>query len=172
MFAYDSDESQAQRFAGELEDELGINVEAVNNLEAPVRQSDVCITCTPSKQFLLKREFVSPGTFIAAVGADSPEKQELDPSLIRGNKLVVDLLEQCAELGELHHALNAGVVAMADVHAELGEVIAGVKPGRTSSEEIIIFDSTCMALQDVVAAAAVYEKALSMDRGTLIDFAE
>jgi alanine dehydrogenase len=172
VFAYDSDESQAQRFASELAEELRIDVEAVNDLEASVRQSDMCITCTPAKQFFLKREFVSPGTFIAAVGADSPEKQDLEPSLMRGNKIVVDLLEQCAEFGELHHALDAGVVTVADVHAELGEVVAGVKPGRTSSEEIIIFDSTGMALQDVVAAATVYEKALSLGKGTLVNFAE
>ena len=170
VFAYDSDEAQARRFASELAYELQIDVEAVNKLEASVSQSDICITCTPAKRFFLKREFVSPGTFIAAVGADSPEKQELDPSLMRGNKIVVDLLEQCASIGELHHALEAGVVTEADVHAELGEVIAGVKPGRTSSEEIIIFDSTGTALQDVVAAAAVYEKALSLGKGLLVNF--
>jgi ornithine cyclodeaminase/alanine dehydrogenase len=172
VFAYDSDEAQSRRFARELAGELRIDVEAISELESAVRQSDICITCTPSKQFFLKREFVSPGTFIAAVGADNPEKQELEPTLMRGNKVVVDLLEQCASIGELHHALDARVVTVADVHAELGEVVAGVKPGRTSSEEIIIFDSTGMALQDVVAAAAVYEKALSLGRGTLVNFAE
>ncbi|HEX8492562.1 MAG TPA: ornithine cyclodeaminase family protein [Pyrinomonadaceae bacterium] len=171
VFAYDSDEAQAQRYAVELADELHIDVEAVNDLQSSVRQSDVCITCTPAKQHFLKRDFVSPGTFIAAVGADNPEKQELEPSLMSGNKIVVDLLAQCAEFGELHHALAAHAVAEADVHAELGEVVAGVKPGRTSSEEIIIFDSTGMALQDVVAAAAVYEKALSLGCGTLVNFA-
>lgn len=172
VFAYDSDEAQAQRFAVELADELQIDVKAVNDLESSVRQCDVCITCTPAKQHFLKRDFVSPGTFIAAVGADNPEKQELDPSLMRGNKIVVDLIGQCAEIGELHHALDASVVVEADVHAELGEVVAGVKPGRTSSEEIIIFDSTGMALQDVVAAATVYEKALRLGCGTLVNFAQ
>ena len=172
VFAYDNDEAQARRFAVELQDELRIDVEAVNALETSVRQSDICITCTPSKQFFLKREFVSPGTFVAAVGADSPEKQELEPSLMRGNKIVVDLLEQCVSIGELHHALDAGVVVEADVHAELCEVVAGMKPGRTSAEEITIFDSTGMALQEVVAAAAVYEKALSLGCGTFVNFAE
>lgn len=172
VFAFDSDDAQAQSFASELAEELRIKVEAVRELENAVRQSDICITCTPSKQFFLKSDFVVPGTFIAAVGADSPEKQEIEPSLMRDNKVVVDILEQCASIGELHHALDAGVFTKKNVHAELGEVIAGVKPGRTSSEEIIIFDSTGMALQDVVAAALVYQKAVSMGKGTRIDFAE
>lgn len=172
VFAFDSDDAQAQSFARELAEELRIKVEAVRELENAVRQSDICITCTPSKQFFLKSDFVVPGTFIAAVGADSPEKQEIEPSLMRDNKVVVDILEQCASIGELHHALDAGVFTKKNVHAELGEVIAGVKPGRTSSEEIIIFDSTGMALQDVVAAALVYQKAVSMGKGTRIDFAE
>jgi alanine dehydrogenase len=172
VFAYDADESQARRFADELAEELRIDVRPVSELESAVRQSDICVTCTPSRQPFLKRDFVTPGTFIAAVGADSPEKQELDPSLLRGNKVVVDILEQCASIGELHHALDAGLITIEAVHAELGEVVAGVKPGRTSPEEVIIFDSTGMALQDVVAAAAVYEKALASGKGTLINLAE
>ena len=171
VWAYDRDQAQAQRFASELAEELRIDIEAVSDLEASVRQSDICITCTPSKQPFLKRDFVAPGTFIAAVGADSSEKQELEPTLLSDNKIVVDILEQCATIGELHHALDAGLITREDVYAELGEVIAGVKPGRTSSDEIIIFDSTGMALQDVVTAAAVYEKALSKGVGSLINFA-
>ena len=88
------------------------------------------------------------------------------------HKIVVDILEQCASIGELHHALAAGLVTKEAVHAELGEVIAGIKPGRISPEEVIIFDSTGMALQDVVAAAVVYQKAVGLEKGTLIDFAE
>jgi alanine dehydrogenase len=172
VFAYDADEAQARRFADELSEELRISVEAVRELEHAVRQSDICVTCTPSRQPLLMRDFVAPGTFVAAVGADSPEKQELEPSLLRGNKVVVDILEQCASIGELHHAIDAGVMTTEAVHAELGEVVAGVKSGRTSPKEVVVFDSTGMALQDVVAAAAVYEKALASGKGTLINFAE
>jgi ornithine cyclodeaminase/alanine dehydrogenase len=116
--------------------------------------------------------FVAPGTFIAAVGADNSEKQELEPALLGRNRVVVDVLEQGATIGELHHALDAGVITRDDVYGELGEVIAGLKSGRTSSDEIIIFDSTGMALQDVVTAAAVYEKAVKEGTGTLINFAQ
>jgi alanine dehydrogenase len=91
---------------------------------------------------------------------------------MRGNKIVVDILEQCATIGELHHALDAGVLTRAHVHAELCEVVAGRKAGRASAEEVIIFDSTGMALQDVVSAAVVYEKAISKGSGRLLNFAE
>ena len=171
VFAYDLDQDLAQKFATELAGESGIEIEVVSDLRTAVRQSDVCVTCTPSKQPFFKSDFVAPGTFIAAVGADNPEKQELEAGLLCQSKIVVDLLEQCATIGELHHALHAGVVSREEVHAELGEVIAGVRPCRTSSDEIIVFDSTGMALQDVVTAAAVYEKAISQGAGSLIKFA-
>ena len=169
-WAYDRDQAQAQRFASELGAELRIDIDVVDDLKTAVRQSDVCVTCTPSKQPFLREDFVAPGTFIAAIGADNPEKQELEPTLLGRNKLVADVLEQCATIGELHHALEAGLLTSEDVYAELGEVIAGYKSGRTSSDEIIIFDSTGMALQDVVTAAAVYEKAVRAGSGTRIDF--
>ena len=169
--AYDRDEAQARSLARELAEELRIEVETVSDLEQAVRQSDVLVTCTPSKRGYLKRELVSPGTFVAAVGADSPEKQELEPALLAQSKIVADITEQCATIGELHHALEAGVVTRENVHAELGEVVAGVKAGRTSPAEVIVFDSTGMALQDVVAAAAVYEKAVQLGQGTLLNFA-
>lgn len=171
-FAYDLDAARAEKFASELSEELRIEIETVRDLGQAVNRSDICITCTPSTQFFLNQEYVAPGTFVGAVGADSPEKQELEPVLLSENKLVVDILEQCASIGELHHALAAGLITKQDVHAELGDVIAGTRPGRTSSDEIIIFDSTGMALQDVIAAAAVYEKAVSKGVSKLIDFAE
>ena len=169
-WAYDRDQAQAQRFASELGAELRIDIDVVDDLKTAVRQSDVCVTCTPSKQPFLREGFIAPGTFIAAIGADNPEKQELEPTLLGRNKLVVDVLEQCATIGELHHALEAGLLTSEDVYAELGEVIAGYKSGRTSSDEIIIFDSTGVALQDVATAAAVYEKAVRAGSGTRIDF--
>ncbi len=171
-YAYDIDESQARRFADELSEETGIEVKAVSDLAGAVAESDICVTCTPSKRYFLNREYVSPGTFIAAVGADNEEKQEIDPALMRASKVVVDLLEQCATIGDLHHAIEQGLVTKADVHAELGEVIAGRKAGRTSDEEIIIFDSTGMALQDVAAAAIVYERAIAAGMGIVLNTGE
>jgi ornithine cyclodeaminase/alanine dehydrogenase-like protein (mu-crystallin family) len=117
------------------------------------------------------RSDVRSGTFVAAVGADNPRKQELDSGLMASGKIVVDILEQCAAIGDLHHALEAGAVTKGDVYAELGEIIVGRKPGRTSEEEVIIFDSTGTALQDVAAAAVVYERALRAGRGVKLNLA-
>jgi alanine dehydrogenase len=165
VFAYDKSKEQALSFAKALAAELAIPVTVVSDLSNAVQKSDICITCTTSREPLLGPQDVAPGTFVAAVGADNPEKQELQPELIARSKLVADLLEQCAVIGDLHHALDAGVISLADVHAELGEVVAGRKPGRESNSEIIIFDSTGMALQDVAAGAAVYEKATRLGVG-------
>lgn len=170
VFAYDLDHGQAEQFASELSCETAAKVTAVSDLEKAVRQSDIIVTCTPSKQFFLKEVWVRPGTFIAAVGADSEDKQELESTLLSRSKVVVDIVEQAASIGELHHSIESNLMTKADVHAELGEVVAGLKPGRSSSDEIIIFDSTGMALQDVIVAAAVYERAVRNELGQLIDF--
>jgi len=164
-YAYDKDAAAARSCAAELSAELGIDVTAVTDHADAVRASDVCVTCTPSRRPFLLREHVGPGTFVAAVGADSPDKQELDPALLAAGVVVPDVLEQCASIGELHHAIEAGAVTREGVHAELAEVVTGRKPGRRSPEEITIFDSTGTALEDVAAAAVVYEKAIAAGIG-------
>jgi alanine dehydrogenase len=171
VYAYDSEREAARRFAEELSSDTGVEVKAVGDLSEAVLQSDVCVTCTPSKRAILGREHVAPGAFIAAVGADNEDKRELDADLMASGKIVVDIMEQCATIGELHHALEEGVISRSDVHSELAEVIGGRKAGRTDREEIIIFDSTGTALQDVAAAAAVYEKALKHGAGISVNFA-
>jgi ornithine cyclodeaminase/alanine dehydrogenase len=112
---------------------------------------------------------VRPGTFIAAVGADDHGKQELDPLLVARAKLVVDSLTQCVEIGELQHAIARSLIAPEQVHTELGDVVSGVRPGRTAKEEITIFDSTGTALQDLAAAIAVEQRALAVGAGRVID---
>ena len=154
-FAYDIVDERASEFVHECSATLGIPVQATKDLNHAIEQSDVCVTCTSSRQGFLNCQRIRPGTFIAAVGADNPDKQELMPELMASAKIVVDILEQCARSGDLHHAIRAGAVSRSDLHAELGEVVAGKKPGRASQEETIIFDSTGMALQDVAAAALV-----------------
>ena len=123
------------------------------------------MTCTPAREAFVAASDVVPGTFIAAVGADAHGKQELEPTLLASSTLVVDVLDQCADIGELQHALAAGLMKLEDVHAELGEVVAGRRPGRTRMDEITIFDSSGTALQDVAASIAVYERARATGRG-------
>lgn len=171
VHAFDIASEQTQSFARELSDELNIDIIVASDLSRALGQSDICVTCTPSKEYFLKREDVRAGTFIVAVGADNEEKQELDPGLLPGTKLVTDLTDQCAAIGELRHALDQGLMTREQVYAQLGEIIAGDKPGRTSEDEIIVFDSTGRALQDVASAAIIYERAVATGRGTKIDFA-
>ena len=171
VFAYDSNPQRAEQLAERLSSELGITVRAVPDLRKAVLESDVCVTCTTSRKPLLTRQDVPAGLFLAGVGADHPEKQELDAALMAECKVVADLVAQCQQIGDLHHAIEAGTMQPADVHAELGEIVAGCKPGRISAEETIIFDSTGMALQDVAAAAATYEKALAAGWTSTIDLA-
>lgn len=161
-----NDPVEADAYASEMSRELGITVTPSNDLTESLAQSDVCVTCTPSHKPFIRRSAVRPGTFIAAVGADSPDKQELDSDLTAQSKVIADIRDQVIAVGETHHAIQAGLVSASHVHAELGEIITGKKCARTSRDEVIIFDSTGTALQDVAAAAAVYERAVAVGRGT------
>ena len=170
VFAFDQNERVSTEYAERMGQELSIRVEATRDLARAVGQSDIVVTCTPSKRPFLRKEFIRPGTFVAAIGADSPDKWELEPTLLQGTKVVVDILEQCAIAGELHHALEMGIIAKEDVHGEIGQIVAGKKPGRESDDEIIVYDSTGTALQDTAAAVICYEKALSSQKGRYISF--
>ena len=165
VFAVDIDARRAERLAEDLSD-LDIAIDPVADPRAALSESDICVTCTTSTRPFLRRADLPPGMFVAAVGADSEGKQELDADLVASSVLVVDLLESCAAIGELHHALEAGLMKREDVHAELGEVVTGRKAGRSTDEEIVVFDSTGSALQDVVTAQLAYEKALAAGAGT------
>jgi alanine dehydrogenase len=167
VYVYDSNLLAAERFSHELAPTLGLEITPTAEPGSPLRQSDVCVTCTTSRRAFIRDEDVPPGLFIAAVGADSPDKQELDPTILTRARLVVDSLAQCATIGELHHALEVGMNGLPLEAAELAKVVVGAKPGRQSPEEVTVFDSTGIALEDVAAAAAVYERAIDTDRGQL-----
>jgi ornithine cyclodeaminase/alanine dehydrogenase-like protein (mu-crystallin family) len=161
---------QAAGLAARVAAETGVPVAAVEDLGKALREADVIVTCTPARRPLVAFEDVRAGAFVAGVGADNPAKHELDPRLLAKSRVVVDSLEQAATIGDLHHALEAGALRREDVHAELWEVVAGRKPGRVSAEEIVVFDSTGVALEDVAAAALVYERAMASQAGRRVSF--
>ena len=169
VFAVDIDARRAQGLAECLSD-LDIAVDPVLDARPALAKSDICVTCTTSTVPFLRRADLPPGMFVAAVGADSEGKQELEADLVASTTLVVDLVESCAAIGELHHALEANRMRREDVHAELGDVVTGRKAGRTTDDEIVVFDSTGSALQDVVTAGLAYEKALAAGAGTRFHF--
>jgi alanine dehydrogenase len=149
---------------------LKIEVESVTELARAARASDVVVTCTPAKRWFLGREHIGPGTFVAAIGADSPDKQEIEPELLAHASVVCDLLEQCAQVGDLHHAIAAGLMTRENIRGELGAVIVEKAPKRTRDDETIIYDSTGTALQDVAVCAAVYERAKLARHGSSFSF--
>jgi ornithine cyclodeaminase/alanine dehydrogenase-like protein (mu-crystallin family) len=112
----------------------------------------------------------SAATPIAAVGSDSPDKQEIEPALLAQSSVVPDLLNHAAHVGDLHQAIAAGLMQTGQIRGELGAVIAGLAPRRTDDDEVIIFDSTGTALQDAAAVATVYEQALNLGRGQSFAF--
>jgi ornithine cyclodeaminase/alanine dehydrogenase-like protein (mu-crystallin family) len=163
---YDRDRSAAERLARTLGPELGLDIEvAGDEIFDRVRTSDIVVTCTSSRAPFLRAEHVGAGAFVAAIGADREDKQELDVALLAAGRVVVDALEQCATIGELHHALDAGVMTRADVGAKLADVVAGRAAGRVASGQITIFDSTGTGLQDVAAAALAFERAVASGHG-------
>ncbi len=164
------DANRAEKFAARMREKLKIDVQAQQDFAAAVRTSDIVVTCTPAKRWFLGRDMVSPGTFVAGIGADSPDKQELDPALLAQASVVTDLTQQSAHVGDLHHAIAAGLMKATDVRGELGEVLIGKVASRRDDREIIVFDATGTALQDVAAAIAVYETAVATGRGTPFPF--
>jgi ornithine cyclodeaminase/alanine dehydrogenase-like protein (mu-crystallin family) len=171
VLAWDADASQLAAFCAQMSAELRIPVRAARAPGDAAARADVCVTATPARKFYLARDRVPAGAFVAAVGADNPEKQEIDPQLFAHSSVVVDHLEQCATIGDLHHALAAGVVSRESVHAELWEIVAGQKPGRTSRDEITLFDSTGIALEDTAVAVLAFERACASGGGTDLEIA-
>lgn len=124
-----------------------------------VRGAQVVITCTASRQPLVEAEWLAPGAHVTALGADGSHKQELSPDVLgRADLLAVDSRDQCARIGELHHALAAGSVGV-DKAVELGEIVARARPGRTSASQLTVCDLTGVGVQDAAAASLVVERA-------------
>jgi ornithine cyclodeaminase/alanine dehydrogenase len=159
VYAFDIDSSVSLRLAAQLSRELPIDIKAIRRLPDAIRSSDIVVTCTPATEFFVHKEDVVPGTFIAAVGADDSQKNEIDPALLASAKVVADSLQQVCSIGDTHHAITAGLMQKEDIYADLSEIVTGRKPGRTGDDEITIFDSTGVAIEDAAAATIVYEKA-------------
>jgi ornithine cyclodeaminase len=153
VVAWSPDRSHLDAYCREMRAD-GFGVSAASDPRAVCEAADVLVTATPSREPLVRAEWLRPGQHVTALGSDSPGKQELDAAcLARADLLVVDRLTQCAAFGELRHALDAGLFRADRVHAELGEIVAGVKPGRTRPEQITIADLTGVGFQDTAIAS-------------------
>jgi alanine dehydrogenase len=169
ILAIDTRPGIAEEFSVLARSACDADASVASSLAAAARASDIIVTTTASQSAFLDIDDVSPGVFIAAVGADNEHKQEIAPALLRAAAVVVDDLEQCARFGDLHHARAAGVMRREDVRASLDQIVAGAKPGRLDDDEIIVFDSTGLAIEDVAAAALVYERATATDVDSMLN---
>jgi ectoine utilization protein EutC len=156
VLAWSPRASSVEKYCADLRAE-GVDAAAAASPEEVCRRADLLITATPSRAALVHGDWLREGTHVTALGSDSPGKQELSPDCLdRADVLVVDRFAQCAAFGELKHALDAGLLTRHDVHAELGEVAAGRKPGRTNEREITIADLTGVGFQDTAIASAAF----------------
>ncbi len=170
VIAYGRSELKAIAYAKEMEERHGVQVLPAKTVEQAVRGSDVVVTVTPSKEPLVRAEWVLPGMHITAVGSDGPDKQELDVGVLaKADKVVADRLDQCLRLGEIHHAVEAGVLTRDRVYAELGAIVTGSKPGRERDEEITVADLTGVGVQDAAVANVVVDEALRRGLGKVLD---
>jgi alanine dehydrogenase len=167
--AFDVDAGKTRSFASKMRDVLPF--EAARSLREATLDADVIVTCTTSRSPFLDISDVSSSAFIAAVGADSPGKSEVAPALMGKAVIVTDVTAQCAVMGDLHHAVEAGAMAPEQVRAELGDLVVGAKRGRANDDEIVIFDSTGTAIQDVASAAIAHERACERGIGTIVELA-
>jgi ornithine cyclodeaminase len=152
ILAWSPDRAHLEAYCRDMRAE-GFTIDAVSGPHA-VTAADLIVTCTPARAPLVLAEWLRAGQHVTAVGSDSPGKQELEAGcLTRADRLVVDRLTQCAAFGELRHALDAGLFRPDRVHAELGEIVAGIKPGRTSPSELTIADLTGVGFQDTAIAS-------------------
>jgi alanine dehydrogenase len=165
---YDVVASQAEGLATRYGDGLSCPV-AASVAEATLG-ADLIVTCTGGGAFVLDREHVAPGTFVAAVGVDNPYKREIHPRLMGAARVVVDDLAQCSAGGDLHHAIEAGTMTSADVHADLASVVVG-RHAPIAPDAIVVFDSTGVALEDAAAADLIHERARALGLGVVLRLA-
>lgn len=159
---YDHKPANVERYLRDMKPGIQADIAPANTVEEAVRGSQVVITATTTRQPLVRADWVESGTHITAMGSDDPTKQELDAEVLRRADLIVaDSLSQCLRLGEIHHGVESGAIREQDVAGELGEVILGKIPGRTSESQITICDLTGVGVQDAAIASLAY-RALSI----------
>ena len=167
VWVYDVFRASAEKVVADLQNE-NYSIRVAESAEQASDGADVIVTATSSFQAIVMNEWIKPGTHINAIGTDTRGKQELDPLIFGRAAVFVDNLEQCCYLGECQHAVDAGILSRQSIRAELGELINRSKPGRTSPEEITIFDTTGVAIQDLATAGYALQEAKKRGLGLRI----
>jgi ornithine cyclodeaminase len=164
------DLGKAKTVAAELTIRLGITVTAEADPEIAVADADIVVTTTPSEIPILKAEWLQPGQHVTAMGSDAEHKNEIDPAAIaKVDVYVADSLKQTRRLGELHHAVKAGLISPDAEFSELGQVIAGIRPGRENAGQITLADLTGTGIQDTAIATLAFARADAAGAGTAFE---
>lgn len=167
LIVYGIEPEGVEHYAAEMTEELGVELVISDSHEEVFRQSQFVVTTTPSRKPFAKAEWLSPGMHITAMGADGEHKQELFSDVLgKADRIVCDRKSQCFHLGELHHALNDGVITKDSDVTEIGELTAGSRTGRQNDQEITICDLTGVGVQDTAIAVLTYQKAIERGLGT------
>jgi len=166
---YDIDERASKGFA-EFSSRVveGLKVEVCETPKRAVEGADVVTTTTPSREPIVMDEWIGKGVHLNCIGADAPGKEEIDPRILLRAKVVVDDVEQAVHGGEINVPIAKGLFKREQIYGELGEIVAGLKKGRESADEITVFTSTGLAIQDAVTAKLAYDKALVRGLGMRI----
>ena len=163
---FDQNWNASLKYVDEMGAKLGINIRPAETIQEAT-EADIVVTTTPSRKPVVKKQHIKPGTHINAIGADAKGKQELEADLLKNAKIIVDDIEQASHSGEINVPLSEGVIKIEDIYGTLGEVVANMKKGRENNEEITIFDSTGLAIEDITCAKLVYNKAREKELPTL-----
>jgi alanine dehydrogenase len=163
----DKNPSQCQLLKNEMK---GSGVDIIPCGIRETCKADIITTTTPVRKPIIKNEWVEDGAHINAIGADAPGKQELEGKILQRAKIVIDSWEQAHHSGEINVPLSSGEITEANIYGELGEIISRKKKGRVDDDEITLFDSTGLAIQDVAVAALAYKKAMKNGVGMKLVF--
>lgn len=168
---FDLDRVRAATFARDIESEFGSRAVVVESARQAVEGSDLVVAVTTSRETVVRGEWFEPGMHVSGVGANAPAKRELDGMAFARSKVVVDFTEQALqEAGDLQEAVRTGAITVEHIHAELGDVLTGRKGGRANDEEITLFKSVGVAVEDIATASFVYERALAAGIGRSLEF--
>ncbi|MHC2483954.1 ectoine utilization protein EutC [Rhizobium leguminosarum] len=168
IWARDAD--KAQSVAADLAGKLGFPVTAILDARGAMTGADLIVTTTPSETPIIEAGWLEPGQHLTAMGSDAEHKNEIDPAAIASADVyIADSLKQTRRLGELHHAIDAGLVAADAVFAELGQIVAGRAPGRTRNDQITIADLTGTGIQDTAIATLAFARAVAANAGTTFE---
>jgi len=173
VLAYDINRRASEAFVRNFKRKYpALTFEICKSIEVCVGQADIVCTLTPVREPIVRSEWIRPGTHINAMGADAEGKEELDPALLKRAKVVIDDWAQASHSGEINVPLRRGLFTKQEVYAEIGQIVAGLKPGRTADQNITVFDSTGLGVQDLVTGARIYKLAKAKKLGKYFNLVE